>query len=313
MQIITSLEDIKLTEKSAVALGNFDGIHVGHRTILEGALRYAEEHDVLSVCYTFSNHPVNFFKARSGKLNDELKLICTEDDKLRILEEMGFDVVVNVEFNDHIADMRAITFIHDILGERLDAAAVFCGFNYTFGIKAEGNVKLLKEECTKLGIDVFVHDAVELDGQVVSSTLIRKLIAAGDMGFLNRCLGRPYALSGTIIHGNHIGNRIGFPTMNICVPKQLVLPPNGVYFTKAVIDGCTYDAVSNIGVKPTVGDNAKSIETNLREFSGDTYGKDMTVEFLEWERPEQKFDSIEELRDRIAVDCELAWDFHSKN
>lgn len=313
MQVITSLDQISLTEQSAVALGNFDGIHIGHSSILEGALLYAKNNGVRSVCYTFSNHPVNFFKERSGKTDNLLKLICTEEEKLRLLEEMGFDIVVNVEFNDHIADMRAFDFIKGILKDKLKAAAVFCGFNYSFGVKAEGNVNYLEQECAKLGIEVSVHDAVKLDGKVVSSTLIRKLIADGQIEFLNKCLGRPYSISGTIVHGNHIGNRIGFPTMNILAPNELVMPPNGVYFTTAEIDGISYDAVTNIGVKPTVGENAKSVETNLHSFDRDTYGEEMRVFFFEWERPEIKFESIEALRDRIEIDCKLAWDFHAKN
>ncbi|MDD5823829.1 MAG: bifunctional riboflavin kinase/FAD synthetase [Firmicutes bacterium] len=310
MQVITSLENIRIDERTVVALGNFDGVHIGHRTILEGAVSAARRMGIAAACYTFSNHPVNYFWKKSGKEGEGVKLICTEEDKLALLEELGFDYVINVEFNDYIANMSPRAFVEDILSEKLNADMVCCGFNYTFGARAEGNVDFLKQKGDELAIEVSVHDAVELDGETVSSTLIRKLIAAGDMEKVNRCLGRAYTLSGTVVHGNHIGNRIGFPTMNISAPLSIALPPNGVYFTRAYLDGKCYSAISNLGVKPTIGEHLKSIETFLFDYEGDAYGSDIRVEFLVWERPECKFESVEALRERIALDCKMAEEYH---
>lgn len=311
MQVIKSLEDIRIPDKTVVALGNFDGIHMGHRTILESAVEYARKNDVLAVCYTFSNHPVNFFMEKAGKPEKCVKLICTEKNKLKMLEELGFDVVVNVPFDEKIMSMRAIDYIHVILKEKLNAVAVCCGFNYSFGVKAEGKVDLLIEEGEKLGIEVLVHDAVEIEGKVVSSTSVRKLIAEGDMELLTKYLGRPYALSGTVSHGLALGREIGFPTMNITAPLTMALPPNGVYFTNAVVGGKSFKAITNIGVKPTVDDTkVKSIETNIFDFNDDIYDEKVIIEFLKWERPEVKFDNIEALTAQISRDVQLAMEYH---
>lgn len=311
MQVIKSLEDIRISERTAVAVGNFDGVHMGHRTILESAVDCAHRNGFLAVCYTFSNHPVNFFMEKNGMPEKCVKLICTEADKLGMLEKLGFDIVVNVPFDENVMTMRAMDFIHAILKDKLNAAAVCCGFNYSFGVKAEGNVELLKSECSNLGITVNVHDAVEIDGTVVSSTEIRKLIKEGDMELLTRFLGRPYALSGTVSHGLALGREIGFPTMNITAPMTMALPPNGVYFTNAAVGGETFKAITNIGVKPTVEyTKVKSIETNIFDFNDDVYDAKVTIEFLKWERPEVKFDNIEALTSQISHDVNLAMEYH---
>lgn len=310
MQIFNSHDDIRIERQSVVALGNFDGVHIGHRVILEDAIRIAGETGAKAVCYTFSNHPVNFFRKRAGREDECIKLICTEEKKLAMLEKMGFDVVINVPFDEQTMSMRALTFIDEILDGKCHAAAVCCGFNYSFGVKAEGNVDFLIEECTKRGIDVHVHDAVEIDGKVVSSTEIRRLIAEGDMEKCNALLGRAYTLRGTVSHGEKLGTELGFPTMNFDAPTYMALPPNGVYFTRAIVGDKVYPAITNIGVKPTVGGKFKSVETNIFDFKADIYGKDVSVEFLKFERPEMKFESVEELRQMIAKNVESAIDYH---
>lgn len=310
MQIFSKHEDILIDGNSVVALGNFDGIHIGHRTILEDAVRIARERGVSAVCYTFSNHPVNFFMKRAGRESECIKLICTEDDKLVMLEELGFDAVANIPFDETTMSMRASSFIHDILNKRLNAVCVCCGFNYTFGVKAEGNIDYLRSECSKLGIDVSIHNAVKIGNTVVSSTEVRGQIARGEMDVCKEFLGRAYALKGIITHGERLGTRIGFPTMNFDAPTTMALPPNGVYFTRVIIEGEAYPAITNIGIKPTVGGRFKTIETNVFEYNMDTYGKTVSVEFLKFCRPEKKFDSVEELRKTIADNVQSAIDYH---
>ncbi len=311
MQIIKSLENIQIKDKTVVALGNFDGVHTGHKLILEGAVEHARRNGYKALCYTFSNHPLNFFMEKSGHPEKCVKLICTEEEKLAMLEKLGFDIVVNVTFNEDIMSMRAMDFIHGVLFDKLNAAAVCCGFNYSFGVKAEGKIDLLKSECDKHGVEVLIKEAVQIDGVVISSTEIRRLIAEGNMELLTKYFGRPYTLSGTISHGLSLGRKIGFPTMNITAPLTMALPPNGVYYTNAIVEGKSYPAITNIGVKPTVDDTkVKSIETNIFNFHEDIYDKDAIVEFLFWERPEYKFNSIEELQAQIAKDVELAKKYH---
>lgn len=310
MQTFSKHEDILIGGNSVVALGNFDGIHIGHRKILEDAVRIAKERGCFAVCYTFSNHPDNFFLKRAGKEDKCIKLICTEEDKLEMLEKLGFDYVANIPFDEETMSMRAKSFIHDILKDKLKATCVCCGFNYSFGVRAEGNTGLLRDECSSLGIDVNIHNAVMIGDTVVSSTEIRGQISRGEMDLCKIFLGRAYALKGKISHGERLGTKIGFPTMNFDAPTTMALPPNGVYFTRAIIDGIPYPAITNIGIKPTVGGKYKTIETNVFEYNQDTYGKEVTVEFLKFCRPEVRFSSVGELRKTIAENVQSAIDYH---
>lgn len=310
MQIFTTHDEIRIEGNVSVALGNFDGIHVGHMRILEDALRYAKENGVSSACYTFSNHPVNYFLEKAGRTEDCVKLILTEEDKLLEMERLGFDYVINVPFDEETMSMDAEVFIHDILAERLHAVNICCGFNYTFGARAAGDTELLRSEGRKLGMNVNVHSAVNACGDVVSSTRIRKLISEGDVEQAGELLGRAYYISGAVSHGKRIGTRIGFPTMNIDAPETMALPPNGVYFTYSVIDGARHSSITNVGVRPTVDGACKTIETNVLDFSEDVYGKDVRIEFLKFERPEMKFETVEDLRRMIETNVRSAIDYH---
>lgn len=307
MQIINSLHDIKIKEKTAVALGNFDGIHIGHMVILEDALKSAKEKGLRSVCYTFANHPFNFIMNRDENDPDGIKLICTEDQKIRMLDELGFDYLVNVPFDEEIMTMRAKPFIDDVLIRDMNAEVICVGFNYTFGARAEGKPEMLIEECGRVGVEVRVHDAVYYEGNVVSSTLIRKTVEAGDMELAAAYLGRDYCFEGVVEHGKRIGSGIGFPTINLPAPVNRALPPSGVYFGHTQIGQNTYRSISNIGVKPTVSESdIKNIETYIFDFSNDCYGEKASVYFEHFHRPEQHFDDKEALRDQIAMDCEAA-------
>ncbi|MBQ0018034.1 MAG: bifunctional riboflavin kinase/FAD synthetase [Clostridiales bacterium] len=308
MQIINSLNDIKTEERTAIALGNFDGIHVGHRAILEDAIRIAAERGLKSVCYTFSNHPFNYIMNRDENDPDGIKLICTEEQKIRMLEEMGFDILVNVPFDGQMMTMRAMDFIEDVLVNGLNAAAVCVGFNYSFGARAEGKSEMLIREGLKHDIDVRVHDAVAVDGKVVSSTLIRKTIAEGDMEKVALYLGRDYAFEGIVQTGRRIGSTIGFPTANLPAPVNRALPCDGVYFGRIELRGESRRCIINMGCNPTVSDGSiKTIETHIFDYDGgDCYGEKIAVYFEHFHRPEMQFADKEELHRQIASDCEEA-------
>lgn len=309
MQIITSLDKLNIKEKTAVALGNFDGIHVGHRGILQNALDAAVRcSGMKSLCFTFSNHPFNFVLGRDESDPAAVKLICTEEEKIALIEDMGFDILVNVPFDEHIMKMRAHDFFSDIIMDRLNAGFISVGFNYTYGARAEGRPDSLRRECAEAGIDVSILDAVTVDGEVVSSTLIREMISTGNMEKTAKLLGRPYSFSGTVVHGKRLGSSMGIPTINIPAPDRQMLPPNGVYFSRIEIDGVTFDSVSNIGFNPTVNDGKgrKAIETHVFDYegtAGETYGKDISVYFDHFSRGERKFRDKEELFAQIERDC----------
>ena len=323
MQIYNSLEELNLTDKTAVALGNFDGLHVGHRAIMADAITAAKEQGLKSLCFTFSNHPFNYILQRTEDDPDAVKLICTEEEKVELVSDMGFDILVNIPFDDTVMKMRAHAFFNDIILDKLNAGFISVGFNYTYGARAEGKPEDLIRECSEAGVGVNIHEAVTVGGRVVSSTLIREMISTGNMERTAMYLGRPYAFSGTVKHGRHIGTSGGFPTINIPAPARQMLPPNGVYFSRIVINGIEYKSISNIGVNPTVSqDNdqaelitkpQKTIETFIFDFERDVYGDDVTVYFDHFSRGERKFRSRVELFDQISRDCDQARAFHYEN
>lgn len=313
MQIFNTLDEIRLDSKTAVALGNFDGLHIGHRAIMQDAINAAAEKGLKSLCFTFSNHPFNFILQRSDDDPDAVKLICTEEEKVELVESMGFDVLVNIPFDEHIMKMRAHAFFDGIIMDKLNAGFVSVGFNYTYGARAEGKAPMLIDECGKASIGVSVHDAVLCEGKIVSSTLIRELISTGNMEYTAKCLGRPYAFNGEVTHGRHIGSKNGFPTINIPVPSRQMLPPNGVYFSRIVLGGRMYNSISNIGFNPTVSNGKrKTIETYIFDFDEDVYGDDVVVYFDHFSRGERKFRTREDLFEQIGRDCDQARAYHAQ-
>lgn len=312
MEIFTSLNDIRINNKTAVALGTFDGIHLGHKVILEEALHAAGEDNLKTLCFTFSNHPFNFIMDRDENDPHAIKYIASNEEKTMILKKMGFDYLVNIPFDENMMKMRAKAFFRDVLINILNASFISVGFNYTYGARAEGRAEDLIEEGNREGIRVMVHDAVCVDGDVVSSTLVRKMILKGELDRVGDYLGRNYSFRGTVEHGKKIGSRIGFPTINIIAPRNKVLPPNGVYFSSIELEGRVYKSISNIGVKPTVGSADKTIETYIFGFNDETYGKEVIVSFEKFLREEMFFENKIQLHNQIEKDCESALKYHNK-
>lgn len=304
MQVFTSLNDIRIEEKTSVALGNFDGIHIGHIEILKKALDVAKEEGLKSLCYTFSNHPFNFIMRRDENEPEALKLICSEEEKISMLEDMGFDYLVNLPFDEITMKMSSDVFFNDVVIGKLNARAVSVGFNYTYGARAMGNANTLIAECQSNGIICNVHDAVRLDGKVVSSTLIREEIANGNMEIVAAMLGRPYRYMGLVVHGKSIGGKNGIPTLNLDIPRNRAIPPCGVYAGNANIDEQTYKCIINIGYQPTFGHNELKLEAHLFGYEGSAYGSNVIIMLDRYIRPERKFDSKEELYAQIEKDCE---------
>lgn len=312
MKIIDTLENLNIREKTSVALGNFDGIHIGHQKIMRNAIEAAGS-GMPSLCFTFSNHPFNFIMDRDVSDPAALKLICSEEEKFALIEDMGFDILVNVPFDENIMKMRAHDFFETILIRKLNAGFISVGFNYTYGSRAEGKTDMLEAECEKAGIGVSVEEAVRVDGEIVSSTLIRDTVKDGNMELTARYLGRPLMFRGRVEHGLRLGTANGIPTANIPVDDSRIAPPGGVYFTRTLADGKEYASVSNIGYKPTVQESGRlSIETNIFDFDGELYGKDITVLFDHFSRPEVKFASKEELFAQIRKDCSDANGYYKK-
>lgn len=302
-----SLDEINHIDRTVVALGNFDGIHKGHQALIERAVSIAKAKQLKSAVFTFTNHPRNVL---SGK--QVVKNIIYEDEKIEILERMGIDYLFSLDF-ELLKEQSPEDFVDQILIGTFHIDTAVCGFNFTYGHRAEGTPHLLVEDAEKKGFQVSVVDPVMIHGQVVSSTLIREKILSGELETASEMLGRTYSIRGTIVRGNQIGRTIGFPTCNITVDSTMVAPPNGVYVTRARIDDRIFDSITNIGRKPTVGEYETNIETNILEFHEDVYGKMIRVEFICKIRDEKKFSGLEELKKQIGMDRQYAIRFHQES
>lgn len=305
MIIFNSLDEIKNIDETVVALGNFDGVHEGHRRIISRTVKSAEEAGLKSAVFTFSNHTSTLLENVPS-----VKSILYAEEKAEIIESMGIDYLFNIPFTHEILKMQPETFIEKILVEKFRIREAYCGFNFTFGYKASGTPEVLMHEGLKHGFGIHVQEPYMIDGVVVSSTYIRKLIEDGEMEKCAKFMGRMYAIGGEVVVGNKLGRTIGFPTSNIMIDEEMATPPNGVYITYCIYNGVKYPSVTNVGVKPTIGSYKKNVETHIFNFDKELYGKNIRVEFVKRTRPEKKFESVEELSKQIKSDCIAAKAYH---
>lgn len=305
MKKFETIEDIAQIEPSCVALGNFDGVHVGHRQLIGSAVEKAREKGLASAVFTFSNHPKSLIPGAKP-----VKNIVYQEEKEALIEALGVDYYFNFAFTKEIMTMPPETFVKTFLADKMNAKEIFCGFNYHFGYKGEGDTKLLRILGAKYGFHVNEVKAVSIDGDVVSSTLIRNMIMAGEMEECSKYLGRNYDIGGEVVVGNRLGRTIGFPTSNIMIDESMVTPPNGVYITYCIYNGVKYPSITNVGIKPTIGSFKKNMETHIFNFDKELYGKQIKVEFIKKTRDEVKFRNIEELSAQIAKDCNEAKIYH---
>ncbi len=283
----TELKNILKEKKTAVALGSFDALHKGHIYVIGKAVEYAKKNNLTAL-------------VQLVEIPTRLR-INTLETRLQILEKMGVEVVVVEQFTENFRSVDYKSFICEFLSDKYNAAAVFCGDNYRFGYMAEGDTDKLSEGCSKCGISVKVIPCIEIEG-VVSSTVIREFIKNGEMEKAAEYMTRPYAVSGEVVHGRGVGKTLGFPTANISIPPNAVIPKNGVYLTKVRLDGEIYDGITNVGAKPTVDVDEVNIETYMDKFDADIYGKTIAVEFIKRLRDTKKFDNLEELRTQLERD-----------
>lgn len=295
-------------KKRAIALGFFDGVHIGHAALLNKTKERAAEIDAMPSVLSFDVHPDSLvFGHEVPLINDA---IGREDIIRRIF---GIDNVVFIHFNQHVMRMPWREFADSIVSE-LNIGWIVVGHDFCFGYKGEGTAERLKTYCEARGIGCDIIPAVTLDGRIISSTYIRELIINGQIAEANRFLGHPHTLTDTVRSGYHLGRKLGTPTVNMYLPEGVLVPKYGVYASKVYIeDGSSHIAVTNIGVRPTVSDEGKvSVESHLLDYSGNLYGRQARVEFYEFLRGEQKFESFESLSDQIRLDAEKARRYFSK-
>lgn len=288
--------------EKVVALGTFDGVHLGHQTVLEVAHTIALCEGLSACAVTFLNHPLSVVGAGAPPL------LTLPAEKALLASRCGIDEMVMLPFNKAFAAMPPEAFVC-MLVEKYHAKHIVVGENYTFGAKGAGNIALLDQLSDQMGFVLHVAPKVRIAGMDVSSTNIRGLLIQGDVRRAAALLGRAYTIGGPIVHGRRIGHKMGFPTINVAIPKGKLLPKYGVYFGYAEIAGERYRAMFNLGVKPTVGSDEPTMEAYLIDFEGDIYGEAARVSFVARIRDEKKFDSIEELSAQIAKDVEKAKTF----
>lgn len=305
MKIFTNLDNAEHIQATVIALGNFDGVHMGHRDLIRQAVNYAKDSGLRAAVFTFSNHPRELI---SG---DRVQNITPSYEKAAIIKKLGVDYIFNVEFTEEIHMMSPEDFINKILIEKMRMRHAFCGFNYRFGFQAAGTSQTLYDMGAASGFGVNILDPYKIEGHVVSSSLIRKLVADGRVEECEKYLGRHYAESGTVQLGNKIGKSFGFPTCNTYPCECMITPPNGVYITFCIHDGVRYPAITNIGVKPTIGDDyRKNMETHIFNFNKEVYGETVRIEFIKKMRDEIKFGTREELIAQIESDSAEALEYH---
>jgi riboflavin kinase/FMN adenylyltransferase len=302
MRVIRDIADVPSDLNApVVTIGNFDGVHCGHRQLLDKVHEAARQHRGSTVVITFRPHPVVVTRPDLG-----LRLLTSYDQKLALLEASGIDLVAELIFDDELRAWSAERFIQDWLVDGLRVRHVVAGPDSRFGKGREGNAQLLSEWGNRLGFTVESVPPVLLDGAPVSSSRIRKVLQeAGDVVSAANLLGRPVQVRGLVVEGERRGRDIGFPTANLDLGEVLV-PRNGVYAAYASLQGHRYSAVVNIGVKPTFGTHARAVEAHLLDYQGNCYGEEIALDFVKRLRDECRFSSVDELVVQIKTDVQTA-------
>ncbi len=282
-------------KQRVIALGFFDGVHLGHGALLRTARKLADETGALACAVTFDHHPRDLIRG------EPTPLINTHQERTTIMQRYyGIDQVLVLPFDRAMMEMPWREFATHILSQQMGAIHVVAGHDYHFGYKGEGNVDRLREICGEMGIGCTIIPPVQMDGITVSSTYIRGLISQGDMDRACEFLGHPHLITGTVVHGKQLGRTLGTPTANLVLPPNVLVPAFGVYATRVRVGGASYEAVTNVGVRPTVDDDHRvTVEPWILDFDGDLYGQYMEVELYTHLRGERKFDGLDALRGEI--------------
>ena len=294
-----------MKEKTIYALGFFDGVHLGHQALLRSCRELADRNGCMAGVVTFAGHPQKVILGKAPGL------INTYGDRKKLLMQFHMDKVVELPFDEAMMRMPWQDFFKMLLQDHY-AAGLVCGEDFHFGNRGEGTAEKLAAACEDTGIPCVVVPQQKLEGTPVSSTHIRYLLEEGALEEANRFLGHPHILSGTVVSGRGLGHTMGIPTANLLMPEGSVIPKLGVYACKAEVDGYSYIAVTNIGRRPTVGGHRVTVEPWLLDFTGDLYGKELTLAFYKFLRPEQRFDTLAQLQEEIRKNAGQTVDFFEK-
>lgn len=305
MICISNTRDFKIEEPTVVTIGKFDGRHKGHQKLLRRMLEIKEACGYRTAVFSFHMAPVTLIQG------EPQKVITTNQERRNNMEKIGIDYLVEYPFTPEVAHLLPEAFVKDILVEQMHARAIVVGTDCGFGYQRSGDAKLLEALSKTYGYQLTVIEKEQEDHRDISSTFVKEELNRGNMEKANELLGEPYAIHGTVVHGNHIGGSVlGFPTVNLLPPPEKYLPPFGVYVSRVLVDGVYYGGITNIGRKPTVGaDSPVGVETFIFGLSQDLYGKAIEVQLLNYERPEKKFGSLEELKQQLELDKAYGLDY----
>lgn len=297
MEIYNEIND--KNKNLALALGFFDGIHIGHRAVLNSAINYAKSNDLKSAVITFENHPRCFFK------KCEPEYILSKHDKLKIFEDMGFDYVYFLKFDEKLSKLSASEYL-EFLKINLNPKSISTGFNHYFGHNREGNAEFLKQNQKKYAYEYLETPQIEIDNKIVSSSTIREDLKSGNIELVNKMLGHKYSLTETVVEGEKIGRTIGFRTANLLYPKNMLNVSRGVYSVEVEYNGQLFKGIANFGMRPSL-ENTKIpvLEVHILNFEKDIYGEKIKVSFLKKIRDEKKFPSLNELKTQISKDISI--------
>ena len=283
-----------MEKKTIYALGFFDGVHLGHQALLKQCRELADQNGCQAGVVTFTSHPDSLV------LGEPPALLNTSDDRARLLYAFGMDIVKEIPFDRELMTTHWSTFLDRLLA--VGAAGFVCGDDFRFGSGGLGTAKKLAAYCEKKELPYAIVPEQIMGGERISSTQIRSLLEQGDLENVSRLLGHPHVLTGMVTPGKQLGRTLGFPTANLPFPTELATPKLGVYVCVALVDDQTYVSLCNIGIRPTVAGESINAEIHLLDFDSDLYGKEITIAFHTFLRPEKKFESLEELKAQIAED-----------
>lgn len=298
MRIIHDCSEFYIEDRTAVAIGKFDGVHIGHQKLLQRILQKKQE-GYKACVFTFDPPPNVLFGKRTQKE------LTTREEKRLLFERIGVDILVEFPLNKETAATLPEDFVRKILTEQMNTAFIAAGTDLSFGKGGTGNSELLCMMQTECGFEVEIIDKVCKDGREISSTYVREAVAEGDMELAEELLGEPFTVYGEVLHGNRLGRTLGMPTINQLPPANKLLPPFGVYYSEVELEGNVYKGITNIGLKPTVNKGeGVGVETFIYNFNQDVYGDMAQVRLFKFKRPEQKFSDVEELKNQIKADVE---------
>lgn len=298
MKIYTKLDNFKATEKTFVTIGSFDGVHVGHQKVLNKLIKSAFKIKADSVLLTFFPHPKKLLQK-----GNEIKLINTIDERIKLLKNTQINHIIIQPFNKEFSLISAHDFVEEILIKKLNIAGLIIGYDHHFGKNREGNLKHLLAYSESYNFKVEEISKLDIESMAVSSTTIRTAIEQGEIGRANSCLGYHFMLTGTIVRGDNLGEKIGFPTANLFIEEDYkLLPKIGAYIVKSEIDGNIIFGMMNIGYRPTVEGKHQTIEIHYFNFDKNLYGKTIQIDVLTFLRDERKFETVEALKNQLILD-----------